>query len=141
MVWFSMEKYAHSSLNGCLEYVAKMAENPDMKEEKRKELTELIKQANESVTESQKKFLKFLEKTYSCSGLCKKSLFYITLDISNGRPKNTCTIGLINSVADQLTLFGYTLFFTGCLIFLVFILMMPLCCYNEKKLEQELKLN
>jgi hypothetical protein len=99
---------------------------------KKKELTELIGKANESVTDYQKKFISFLEKEYSCSGLCKKSLFFITIDIANGTPKETCTLSLINSVADQLTLFGYTLFFTGCLIFLVFLLMLPLCCFDEE---------
>merc|ERR1712048_778274 len=100
-----------------------MVKKTEMKETKRKELEAKIKEADGKVTEEQKKFVEFLEKEYKCSGLCEPAMFYITVDTMEGRPQNTCALGLIESIADQLTLFGYTLFFTGVIMFIVFCLM------------------
>jgi len=138
MIWLSDDKYSHNSLLECLEFATEMMKNPAMKEEEKKELTAKIKEVNESVSEDQKKFVRFLEEEYKCSGLCSKSLFYITLPLKEGPPENTCTLSLIESIGDQFTLFGYSLFFTSIILLLVFILMMPLCCYDKEKLEDEI---
>lgn len=111
-----------------------MIKNVDMKEDEREKMSKEIAELNEKITEEQKEFINFLETDYKCSGICEPSFFYITMDLKTGRPENTCALSLIDSIADEFTLFGYCIFFTGVVMLLMFIVQFPLFCYDADKL-------
>ena len=44
--------------------------------------------------------LKFIENRYKCSGLCTASLFYFTLSVKEGPPRQACLLPLIKEVYE-----------------------------------------
>lgn len=43
-----------------------------------------------AIVETAGKLVSFFEQKYMCSGMCKKSLFYYSLETTAGRPEQTC---------------------------------------------------
>ncbi len=74
-----------------------------------------------------------------CSGLCKTSFFFFSIDLEKGKPDKTCTIELMNALGDEITLLGYAIFITGGVMFVMLLLQLPLWCYDSEasKLEEE----
>ena len=78
-----------------------------------------------------------------CSGLCKSSFFFFSIDLEKGKPEKSCTISLMNALGDEITLLGYAIFITGGVMFLMLLLQFPLWCHNSEagKDEEEESLN
>jgi len=67
------------------------------------------------------KILSYFENKYSCSGVCSPGLFYYSLDLSAGIPKEKCLAQLNNEIGSSITYLGITGLVTGALMFLIWI--------------------
>jgi len=52
------------------------------------------------------KFITFFEKKWTCSGICSSSMFYYTLPMSDGPPKETCLLHMKDEIQNNLTYMG-----------------------------------
>lgn len=62
--------------------------------------------ANEDKYKQGLKFITFFEKTWTCSGICEKSLFYYTLPMADGPPQVTCLSYMKEEISNNLTYMG-----------------------------------
>jgi len=81
--------------------------------------------------------ISFIEKKYKCSGLCKKPLFYLTQDITNGPPENECFDALIKDVGPLFNVIGEIMIASGVIFLLMLFCACPICCFNKAKFEAE----
>jgi len=80
------------------------------------------------------------EDTYSCSGLCKRNLFYWTKPISAGMPEQPCVTALWDDVRVLCTQLGAPAITAAVLLLLLFFLSFPLYCWDwEAALERSLR--
>ena len=89
----------------------------------------------------QKKFLTFLETELTCSGFCKPSLFYFTIDLAAGRPQDTCIDNLMEKLGDDMLIIGIAIFSTGMVMLLMLCCQYPLWCYSSEKYQKELEMS
>lgn len=68
------------------------------------------------------KVLTYFESKYQCSGVCTPSLFYYSLDLSEGIPKTTCLSHVKEEIGDSLSYLGITAVACGVVMFLIW------CC-------------
>lgn len=47
-------------------------------------------------------FLSELEEKYECASICRRPLFYITRDISEGRPESECIRAIFNDISGSM---------------------------------------
>jgi len=62
---------------------------------------------------SYKQMALYVEKTFKCSGVCKKSLFFYSLDLKQGPPQVTCGEAVMESVVPYATSLGVTILVVG----------------------------
>mmetsp|Transcript_42212 Transcript_42212/g.57395 ORF Transcript_42212/g.57395 Transcript_42212/m.57395 type:complete len:97 (+) Transcript_42212:364-654(+) len=74
------------------------------------------------ISDTTKSVMEWMESSYRCSGVCKTALFYVTLDLSEGRPLDTCSMALKDEVKNNLTYLGIVVLVTGILMFPAFII-------------------
>lgn len=55
----------------------------------------------------------FLEKKFSCNGICETGLFYYTLPLDQGSPQETCLTQLSDEIKINATYLGIVLLITG----------------------------
>jgi len=79
-------------------------------------------------------FIKAFEMQFTCSGICKQSLFYYTLPLWKGPPTNTCILHMKNVIQNNLTYMGLSA--TLCGLVMIF---MWICQYTlwKKKYYEE----
>jgi len=65
--------------------------------------------------------MEWLENSYNCSGVCKTALFYVTLDLSEGRPMDTCSMALKDEVKSNLTYMGIVVLVTGIVMLIAWV--------------------
>jgi hypothetical protein len=95
-------------------------------------------------SENAKKIKEFLEKggldffaeteeKLSCAGACKVPLFYVTRDLSAGKPERDCVNALFDELQGGAQPAGYVCLITGILLLLTTICACPLCTgYKEQ---------
>lgn len=66
--------------------------------------------------------MNYFEAKYKCSGICKTTLFYATLNLSEGIPSDSCEEPLKTEVRNSFMYIGVFTFITGVLMFLIWIM-------------------
>jgi len=77
--------------------------------------------------------LTWFENAYTCSGFCNPGLFYYSLDLDEGPPKDACLIHLKREIGDSLTYLGVCSIICGVLMCLVFSFQYMLWCPVEEE--------
>jgi hypothetical protein len=72
------------------------------------------------------KIFQSFEKQFSCAGVCKVPLFYMTKDLSAGVPAQSCDTAMINKVAGNVGA-GAVAVVTGLIMLSMFGASFPLC--------------
>ena len=85
-----------------------------------------IKQVKEFFEKGGYEFLAQLETDYECASMCKIPLFYISRDISLGKPTMECTAAIVEAVTGKI-LVAVVCFITGLVLFCAMICSFPLC--------------
>ena len=67
-------------------------------------------------------FSSYFEEAYQCSGLCTPSLFYYSLDVSVGVPKEPCLLNLKDEISNNLSYMGIAGILSG------IIMLIAWCC-------------
>ena len=80
-------------------------------------------------------FLEGVENTFNCASVCSVPLFYITKDISEGRPQMECVQAVIEGVQGPLGIAAMTSIFIGFLLITAVFGTFPLCCSKGKRAE------
>lgn len=111
-----------------------------MEELVRKESQLIVKKEEEQLSNAKPDQIFFdiishVENKYSCSGLCKKPLFYFTQSITKGPPKTPCLEPLVNDISTSMQNLGAAFLVSGIFFFCMIFVSIPICCYNK---EQEL---
>ena len=88
-----------------------------------KETTELVK---EFFKKGGYEFMTQLETDYKCASMCSVPLFYLTLDISKGKPEQECTKAIIEEVTGK-TLVAVICILTGVILLCAMVCSFPLC--------------
>ena len=78
------------------------------------------------------RYIKYIEDTYKCSGVCEQSLFYFSLPLSEGPPENLCFKDVWTDVQTLLLWIGVGPMIAGILIFLSYCCMLPIFSYNRE---------
>jgi len=76
-------------------------------------------------------FLKKIENDFECAGLCTVPLFYLTKDISKGRPTKECIEVSFDKISDGISIIGYIVIITGFFTFAGFIGSFALCTKDK----------
>lgn len=66
------------------------------------------------------KIISFFEGKYKCSGFCNPGLFFYSLDLSIGVPKEGCLQHLKSEIGNTMTYIGVTAIIIGILMLFVF---------------------
>jgi len=66
-------------------------------------------------------FVEWFETTSKCTGICKKSLFYFSLSLTEGVPDTTCLLGVKELIKTNMWGLGLCILITGVIMFLTFI--------------------
>ena len=77
-------------------------------------------------------FLKRIESDFECAGLCDVPLFYITKDISKGRPTTECITVSFDKISEGISIIGYIVMVTGLLTFAGFVGSFALCTKDKE---------
>lgn len=72
-----------------------------------------------------------VEGAYKCASVCYVPLFYLTLDVSEGRVEEDCATAAVDALASQ-TGIGVACVITAVLLFCAWLGSLPLCCGFEK---------
>jgi len=65
--------------------------------------------------------ISYFESKYTCSGICKSSLFYYSLNLDKGVPTSTCLMHLKTEVTDSIVYLGIASIVVGILTCCVFV--------------------
>lgn len=68
------------------------------------------------VAKSYKRMAMYVENTFECSGMCKPSLFFYSLDLKHGRPMHTCGYKVIQAVEPYAIRIGVAILIMGLLL-------------------------
>lgn len=66
-------------------------------------------------------FSSFFEGAYSCSGLCQPALFYYSLGLERGRPKNPCLLNLKDEISNNLSYMGIVSILVGIIMMIIWL--------------------
>lgn len=72
-------------------------------------------------------FMQDAEEKLRCAGFCDRALFYVTLDISYGRPEKDCLTSSIESLQGSTKGAGVIAIITAIVLFIAFSFSFPLC--------------
>ena len=75
------------------------------------------------------KFLDYFEKQFTCSGVCKTSMFYFTLKLEVGPPTTTCLTHMKEVISNNLTYMGMTS--TVCGLIMIFTWICQYCLWRK----------
>lgn len=79
-----------------------------------------------------------MEKEYTCGGICKPSLFYVDLPVTNGPPEKDCITAITSPENwDNNYGVGAVAFITAIILIFAAIAGVPLCRGFSKKRERE----
>jgi hypothetical protein len=123
--WVSLTAKSYSSFKDCYTNVIL----PKMEVE----TNYVNKYVRDFVTHGGFSLLSSLEENFDCASLCKVPLFYITKDISEGRPRQECIDGFIKGMNANLGTAG--LFSILCAIILLIGALgtFPICCGGKEE--------
>ena len=65
--------------------------------------------------------LTWIEKTYSCTGLCRQQLFYVANSLDDGPPENTCFPKVHHDLQDEMTFMGLSMILAAFCILNMFV--------------------
>jgi len=74
------------------------------------------------------KVIQYFEQKYKCSGICTTALFYYSLDLTKGIPRETCLKSLKEEVGDSMTWLGSCTLTVGVICLLIWFLQYVLWC-------------
>jgi hypothetical protein len=77
-------------------------------------------------------FLKRIENDFDCAGLCEVPLFYISKDISKGRPTTECISVSFDKISEGISIIGYIVLVTGLFTFAGFVGSFALCTKDKE---------
>ena len=74
-----------------------------------------------------------VENKYSCSGLCRKPLFFFTQSVKKGPPQTPCLEPLIEDISETLKQLGIAFVLAGLFFFMMIYISLPICCYSVEE--------
>ena len=66
-------------------------------------------------------FANYFEEQYKCSGICKSALFYYSLSVTEGIPKQVCLLYLKEEVQNNLQYMGVAAIVAGLVMSVAFV--------------------
>lgn len=72
-------------------------------------------------------FMKSAEDKFSCGGVCKPPMFFLTKSITEGKPEMDCLSAVLEDIPGKLRLPGLISVLLGLLLICAFIAAFPLC--------------
>lgn len=85
--------------------------------------------------------VKFIEKKYKCSGICKQPFFYLTQPISMGPPKQACLVPIIDDIGGMFLGVAVVLIIVVIWFVLMLFCTCPIFCWNKDKYEEEVEVD
>lgn len=76
---------------------------------------------NENMISAGVALLSYFERKYSCSVVCEPSLFYYSLDLSEGVPRESCLANIKEEIGGSLSYLGGAALTCGIVMFLLWI--------------------
>lgn len=84
-------------------------------------LTKLMGSKVPSKQQSAMKMMGFFEHKYTCTGVCKSSLFYYSLDLAHGVPSETCLADVSTEIKSSMFYIGVPALVTGAVMFMIWV--------------------
>ena len=131
IIWNSVRSVSFVSMMECHEYFLKKSDLSILKE--------YFDVDSLKVAKDHKTLIKYIEKKYKCSGVCKKALFFYSVELDQGRPMLTCGDTLLKAFNPYIASFGIILIITA--VFLLFTCKATsfiFCFFHEKKINKKL---
>ena len=75
--------------------------------------------------------IKYFEENCECSGLCRPPLFYLTVPVTKGPPKNGCAYFIMEAIDEMLGNLALTFFASAIIFFLMVFIICPICCLDD----------
>lgn len=82
-------------------------------------------------------FMKEIEEEYNCASICKVPLFYITKDISEGKPEIECIRGIYNSIKGSMKVEAFFAILTALILLVAMISALVICCGPTSSMDDE----
>lgn len=108
--------------------------NPDAEDENKENPYEFVPTG--TTVETGIATIAYLENKYTCSGICKTPLFFFSLELMKGIPKETCLSHLKSEIGDSMTYLGITSLAVGLIMMLIWVCQYSLWCKYEDEDDQ-----
>ena len=129
MVWSEQRKFTFDSMLECHDKYLQRALNTNLTM-----FTQFIDLQQFQIATDHKELVQYVERTFRCSGICHKSLFFYSLDVEEGRPLVTCGETILAKILPYSYKVASVLFVSAGL-FLIFLKLTfwAFCCCRKSK--------